>query len=788
MLDTQVQGSRPKHAFVLCAGRCGSVTFDKACQHITNFTSGHETRCSELGDERLNFADYHIEVDNRLAWFTGRLQARFGDEPVYVHLTRSPELIAESYNRRWTFYGAISMAYARGILKSRLLGHEPCVDFVRTITENIEYFLSDKSRVFTISIEAPEAGFRAFWEAIGAEGDLQAALKEFNKRYNPSVGEVDTLSQGEIDLATEDEKALYEMQRILRLFETERLDILSELALAKSARTKFYATAEQLGLDRDLLNNYAPETQHVQAGKFISDEFKRFKLEGEKLDAEIEDLQIARDDSILKSKTLQTTIDGLKSARETSDTKIRKAASKIETLETNLVKAKAVRGSLNYKVGSSLLFNLKRPLRWPWIPFSLFRVARQHKKTMQLQASTAKKAQLEAATLATSKSLAVQDAKERTPVKPKLRKHAVNEAWHLGQTNGFDAAEEYILKHGDSVAQHSFELLRANHALADDSAWLKHVNNYLSKFDIQPIKLKEGADARFNRIFVDDCPTVDDGPLVSVIMPAYNASGMVTRAVRSILDQSYRNIELIIVDDQSTDDTWAEIEDIAATDPRVRAIKNAVNTGPYVAKNLALTIAKGEFVTGQDADDWAHPQRIEQQVSVLQKDADVKACLAYMIRMNPDGLFTFFTRLGTMSSDGALRLALISTMFERAFLVENLGFWDSVRFGADSELIHRAQMLLGENFVTYEIVSMLCLDLDTSLTNDPEFGVSRTSGLSDTRRNYKEAWSNWHETGGPQDIYMGFPQTPRKYETPAKMIVPDEDILRSLSAVEETKP
>ena len=60
--------------FVLCTGRCGSMTFTKACGHIDNFSSAHESRCGRLGNERLAYPENHIEVDNRLSWddFNGR--------------------------------------------------------------------------------------------------------------------------------------------------------------------------------------------------------------------------------------------------------------------------------------------------------------------------------------------------------------------------------------------------------------------------------------------------------------------------------------------------------------------------------------------------------------------------------------------------------------------------------------------------------------------------------------------------------------------------------------------
>ncbi len=89
------------NVFVLCTGRCGSVTFIESCKHITNYTAGHETRCNWTGDKRFAFPPHHIEADNRLSWLLGRLDAAYGDNAFYVHLTRDREAVARSYARRY---------------------------------------------------------------------------------------------------------------------------------------------------------------------------------------------------------------------------------------------------------------------------------------------------------------------------------------------------------------------------------------------------------------------------------------------------------------------------------------------------------------------------------------------------------------------------------------------------------------------------------------------------------------------------------------------------------------
>ena len=90
------------NVFVLCTGRCGSTTFIESCRHIRNFSCAHESRTRLLGNERLAYPPNHIEADNRLSWFLGRLDREYGDDAFYVHLVRNTKDVARSYARRFT--------------------------------------------------------------------------------------------------------------------------------------------------------------------------------------------------------------------------------------------------------------------------------------------------------------------------------------------------------------------------------------------------------------------------------------------------------------------------------------------------------------------------------------------------------------------------------------------------------------------------------------------------------------------------------------------------------------
>lgn len=119
---------------------------------------------------------------------------------------------------------------------------------------------------------------------------------------------------------------------------------------------------------------------------------------------------------------------------------------------------------------------------------------------------------------------------------------------------------------------------------------------------------------------IGDCSDFQSAPKVSVIIPTYNRARYIGDSIRSVLFQTYRNFEIIVVDDGSTDDTTNVIE--AISDPRLRYIQQE-NRGRSKARNLALSLARGTFITFLDSDDLYLPNKIELQVDYLTKHPGV---------------------------------------------------------------------------------------------------------------------------------------------------------------------
>lgn len=178
--------------FILNTGRCGSMSFVKACQHIENYSSAHESRINLTGEARLAYPCHHIEVDNRLSWLLGRLDAKYSNQAFYVHLKRNTDEVIDSFVKRHDF--GIMKAYREGILmldntdtnKKQIEAGEIARDYIETVNENISCFLKDKSHKMVFDLEKSQHHFAQFWESISATGNMQMALSEWEIKHNAS--------------------------------------------------------------------------------------------------------------------------------------------------------------------------------------------------------------------------------------------------------------------------------------------------------------------------------------------------------------------------------------------------------------------------------------------------------------------------------------------------------------------------------------------------------------------------------------------------------------------------
>ncbi|URQ99014.1 glycosyltransferase [Pseudoalteromonas sp. SCSIO 43095] len=109
-------------------------------------------------------------------------------------------------------------------------------------------------------------------------------------------------------------------------------------------------------------------------------------------------------------------------------------------------------------------------------------------------------------------------------------------------------------------------------------------------------------------------------PLVSVIMPAYNAEKYIAQSIDSVVKQSYQNWELLITDDRSNDNTQEIVKQYSNQDSRIKLFVNKENGGAGVARNNSIKQAKGRFIAFLDADDQWLPEKLIKQIAIMQKN------------------------------------------------------------------------------------------------------------------------------------------------------------------------
>lgn len=114
--------------------------------------------------------------------------------------------------------------------------------------------------------------------------------------------------------------------------------------------------------------------------------------------------------------------------------------------------------------------------------------------------------------------------------------------------------------------------------------------------------------------------------VLTVIMPVYNAELYLEESIESILNQTFSDFTLILINDNSSDDSQAIIDHFTEVDPRVQCIKNNNNLGPAKSRNIAIDSVKTEFIAFMDADDKAIPTRFEKQLNFLKSNPEVGVC------------------------------------------------------------------------------------------------------------------------------------------------------------------
>jgi len=177
-------------------------------------------------------------------------------------------------------------------------------------------------------------------------------------------------------------------------------------------------------------------------------------------------------------------------------------------------------------------------------------------------------------------------------------------------------------------------------------------------------------------------------------MGVHNGARYLPQALRSILDQTFRDLELIVVDDASTDETAAILA--SCGDPRLTVLRNEENRGLTRSLNAALAASRGTYIARQDADDRSLPDRLERQTRFLEEHRDVALCGTWARMVDPEGRVVATGR--PPAAPDELRQGLLEenkifhgTMLARRALMEELGgYREAFRYTQDYDLYLRA--------------------------------------------------------------------------------------------------
>ena len=274
--------------------------------------------------------------------------------------------------------------------------------------------------------------------------------------------------------------------------------------------------------------------------------------------------------------------------------------------------------------------------------------------------------------------------------------------------------------------------------------WLDGLNEIYAERGFAAVNLRPGLEPAFFRLSSHAVKRVGQMPLVSIIMPIFEPDESTDAAIRSLLNQTWTNLELIIVDDGSPrvhPDGSAtgyvqQLEEWQKKDTRIKLILNNENRGAYWARNTGYEVASGMFVTVADKDDWHHPQKIEFQAQNLLDNDDSIVNMTNWVRADQD--LRFLLRWGP---DRVIHPSFASIMFYRAEIKKELGYWDNVRKSGDGEFKFRLQAVYGINLQPEEPAPLaISLIGDGNLTSlDLGLGFEHPD-----RRWYKRSYDEWH--------------------------------------------
>lgn len=257
---------------------------------------------------------------------------------------------------------------------------------------------------------------------------------------------------------------------------------------------------------------------------------------------------------------------------------------------------------------------------------------------------------------------------------------------------------------------------------------------------------------------------IDSPPLVSVVLSVYNGADHLEAALNSILEQSYQNFELIIINDGSTDDTKKIIQ--SYHDSRIVLIDRE-NRGLVASLNEGIQKARGEYIARQDADDWSSPQRLSKQVAFLDAHPEIGLVASFANLVDAKGQAKGSYQTPYLSLDLKRRLHLGNTFVHGSVMVRRQLLLDHpyvTAYGPTEDYVVWGQLLAQTEFATipealytYEV---------------HEGGVSAFNSREDVQLTAQAREDLWSHDTFPDDTFLGIVKRGRSYRADHPEVYP----------------
>ncbi len=247
-------------------------------------------------------------------------------------------------------------------------------------------------------------------------------------------------------------------------------------------------------------------------------------------------------------------------------------------------------------------------------------------------------------------------------------------------------------------------------------------------------------------------------PIVSVIIPTHNRAELLRTAISSVINQTFKDWEVIIVDDHSTDHTRSVFESIV--DERIRYLRNKGKNGPSIARNLGITVARGEYIAFLDDDDEWLPHKLEKQVAIIdacpKKVGGIYSNRLMINRMTGE---IYSDEPGTETLKGNLLPQLViknpihtSTLMIRKSCLDQVGLFDeTMRYMEDRDLWIRLAMKWDFEYIEVPLIKAY-LHGNEHLSRNLE---GQIQGREQILQRYKDLFKNEKKSWGKLSVCLG---------------------------------